>query len=212
MKVFSNQTSKEQRRLWAIFTPSVTSLVLSFLVVLIVVGGIIFVTVYKTSGAPQFISALNNDTTNKSLTHVYGSTTNFLNGNSAFSDAPLAIFWALVGVGVYALVISLSSLLRNLSEAKRETRYMHIDKDEFRRVTLLRLLLRLFVIVLAWFVLEGIVKYLLPYTVAAAHIAAQNVSVQSIVYAIGAIVTIYVSVHLLVVMTRLVWLRVRLFS
>jgi hypothetical protein len=213
MPIFSNQTSKEQHQILVIFSPSFLSILLSFLVVLAVVGGTIVATVYTTSIAPNFIATLNQQaSTNKSVAHTYGTATNFLNGNSAFSDAPLALFWAMVGVGVYATVISMGSLLRSVSETKRETKYKHVDHDAFVRITLVRLLIRLFGIVLAWFVLDGLIKYIFPYTVAAAHVASQGSWVQHISYAIAAALGIMVGLHILVVVIRLIWLRVRLFS
>jgi hypothetical protein len=212
MRIFSNQTSKEQRNLWSIFTPSVLSITVSALVVIVAVGGTIFLTVYHTSGAPQFISQLNDNTSNKSVLSAYSKTNNFLNGNSAFSDAPLAMFWALVGVGVYAIVMSLSSFFRNIAETKRETTFMHVNKQNFQRMTLARLLVRLVGITLTWFVLEGVVRYVFPYALAAAHVAAQGSWWQHFTYAIAACASIFLALHVLIVVVRLIWLRVRLFS
>ncbi len=212
MQIFSNQTSKEQRHLWAIFSPSFLSVLISVLIVLGVVGGTIVATVYTTSIAPSFIQTLNQASKSNAVAPTYKSASNFLNGKTAFSDAPLALFWAFVGVGVYAIVISLGSVIKSAAETERATKYKHVDHDAFVRLTLVRLLIRLLGIVLAWIVASVLIKYLFPYCIAAAHVASQGGWGQHFTYAIAAAFGIMVGLHLLVVTIRIIMLRVRLFS
>jgi hypothetical protein len=212
MPLFSNQTTKEQRQLWTILLPSLTSVIISVIVILIVVGGTIFITLYKSSQAPGFVAALNQTSSNNSLTRTYHASTSFLDGNPTFSNAPLTIFWAMVGVGVYAVVIGLGSIIKNIGETERQTQYKHVNRDAFVRLTLTRLLVRLLGAAAAWFVLSGLTRYIFPYSLAASHVASQGNWTQHIMYALAASFAIFIGLHVLVVVIRLILLRVRLFA
>ena len=178
-------------------------------IVLALIGGVIIETAYHSSSAPRYIAQLGTGNSNGSLSHAYQSANNLLNGESAFSNAPLALFWAMVGIGVYALVSSLMTLIRSVNEVEEEAHYVNLQKDKFIRDTLIHLFSRLLAVLGLWLAAFLIVKYLLPYVLAAAHLAGIGHSWQN---AILAAIALWLGLHIVVILARLVTLRTRIFS
>jgi uncharacterized membrane protein HdeD (DUF308 family) len=162
MQIISYQTSKEKQRLWGILTPSILSGVLGAIIAICVVGGVIGLTAYHASSLPPFIAGLSTDASGDKVTHSYQMIARFLDGETAFSNAPLALFWGMVGLVIYFLVVSSMGFIRTIMQLRQETHYVHIKR-------------------------EG-------------------------EYAVGALLALWLGLHALTVLARLVALRVRLFG
>jgi hypothetical protein len=212
MQIISYQTSKEKQRLWGILTPSILSGVLGAIIAICVVGGVIGLTAYHASSLPPFIAGLSTDASGDKVTHSYQMIARFLDGETAFSNAPLALFWGMVGLVIYFLVVSSMGFIRTIMQLRQETHYVHIKRQNLVHETLIRFLLRVAMIIILWMVLVAFVRYLMPYVLASTHVAAVSPALRGVEYAVGALLALWLGLHALTVLARLVALRVRLFG
>ena len=200
------------KQIWQVLTPSWFSGLVAATTSLIAVVGTIVVTNYEVSSLKQQIFEAKNSG-GPVPGFDYQAITSHLAQNQLISNLPLFLFWAALGVVVYLLATSLWGWLAGAEELREEMDYVNAPKKWIVRTILVHLLVRL-VVVLVWVAyLELFLKVLLPYVLAAAHVAATNlVSVSGLGYGLLAIIVGFVAVHVHVVLLRLLVLKVRVFG
>lgn len=132
--------------------------------------------------------------------------------NSFLNALPLLLVWAGAGLVVYFLASAIIRAFSQAAQLHEELEYVHVTRQERIREALLHLGLRVLVLV-GWFIfLQVTLKALIPYVLAAANIASDEFSLQSIAYAALAIAITYATVWVHAVFMRLIMLRARIFG
>jgi len=200
------------RQIWRALLPSWLSGLVAGVVSLAAVAGTIIVTNYEVSGLRQEIfEAQNSGTAVQGFD--YQAITNHLAQNQLISNLPLFLFWAALGVVVYLLATGLWSGLANAEELREELDYVNAPRQWILRTILIHLTVRLMVLVLWVIYLQIFLRILLPYALAAAHVAATSLlSFSGIGYALLALVAGLLAIHVHVVLLRLLLLKVRVFG
>ena len=134
-------------------------------------------------------------------------------GNETLNKVLFFICWLLLGTVVYLISASISNSVVAANDIRSELHYMNLHKEELEREVGKRLALRA-VAILNWF-FYGLFffKFLLPYSVSAARIAASSLdSWQGWAYGLLSLVVLLVSLHFHVVLFRFALLRPRVFG
>lgn len=138
--------------------------------------------------------------------------THWVDQNQYTRNMPLAIFWAAVGLAIYAFVAQLSKAFNQAADLEREAHYVHSHPRQLIGEAFLHLAVRL----CAAFLLVGAVVYtlqhLIPNALAMARACALNPSIQNSEFVLAALASLVISLLLQTVVLRLLFLRVRLFS
>ncbi|HSX36531.1 MAG TPA: hypothetical protein VLG13_00180 [Patescibacteria group bacterium] len=129
------------------------------------------------------------------------------------SNLPLFLFWAGLGVIVYLFATSMWGVLAQAEEFREELEYVHAPRHQLVQNTLLHLALRLAAL-LAWLgYLELFLRLLLPYCLAAAHVAATTQArLSGIGYAFLSFIVLLIALQAHVIFLRLMFLRERMFG
>jgi len=134
-------------------------------------------------------------------------------GNAILNKVLYFAFWMVVGLAVY---IILYAVLRGTGEAAaelKESNYANIRREKILQDFAIKFSVRV-AAVCAWITFVIIfLKVLLPFSSLAARTAASKfISSNGILYSFLGFVVVLLSLHILVVLTRFIFLRVRLFS
>lgn len=133
---------------------------------------------------------------------IYHNLTDTLARNVIASNAPLLLFWALVGAVVYALAVRLFMSFNEIAILEQTLLYTNLDRTSFVRDIVLSSALRL-VALFCWFLFcASFFKNILP----AATLGATRGN------ALSATLILAVTLHIHIVFVRLIMLRVRVFS
>ncbi len=134
-------------------------------------------------------------------------------GNETLNKVLFFICWLLLGTVVYLISSSISNSVVAANDIRSELHYMNLHKEELEREVGKRLALR-GVAILNWF-FYGLFffKFLLPYSVSAAHIAVSLLgSWQGWAYGLLSLLVLMVSLHIHLVLLRFTLLRPRVFG
>jgi hypothetical protein len=144
---------------------------------------------------------------------AYQAVSHGLSSNAVVSDLPLLVFWGLVGLVVYLFATSIVGALQDAAELHNELEYVHAKPRQLLLSALLHLVFRV-VILLLW--LPYILVFfhrVVPYAIAMAHNgAADLISLHGLADSLLAFAVITVTVHIHVVLLRLVLLKPRVLS
>ena len=134
--------------------------------------------------------------------------------NNAFlSNVPLLVFWAGVGIVAYACTSAIVQALRSAAELEQEMSYVHIQRRELIRTAFERLAIRLFSLTVWFIYLHFTIHTVIPYAVAVSYAGTLESSwALGVLYVLGAVSVLIVSMHAHTVLLRLVALRPRLFG
>ena len=200
------------KQIWILLQPSwLSGLVGGFLSFAVVVATVI-ISNFQGSSLQQEIFEAKAGHTSASVINFKAVTDN-LAANGVISNAPLFLFWAALGVIVYLFATSLWGGLSKAEELREELEYVNAPRKQLLKEGVTSLLIRLLCLGLWLGYLEVFLKIILPYTLAAAHVAAVDlVSLTGIGYVVLAFVVLFVALQLHAVFMRLVWLRLRLFG
>ncbi|HET7320635.1 MAG TPA: hypothetical protein VFI84_03590, partial [Candidatus Saccharimonadales bacterium] len=145
-------------------------------------------------------------------TFDFKNITDNLARNHVVSNMPLFLFWAGIGVIVYFFAISIAGAFGRAVEMERELGYVNAPRQRIMRNAAIHTIVRL-VMLGAWVVyMELFLRILLPYSLGAAHVAATSVLASAIAYAVLSTSILLASLHIHVVMLRLIFLRTRIFG
>lgn len=133
--------------------------------------------------------------------------------NQLLNNSLLFILWGSVGLVVYSIVQGALNELKQADKLLHELNYVHANRQTIVRNVALRAAIRLGALLTWWFVLRFLIYMLMPYAIATAHTSAANLTVPSDwAWSLLAGFALAVGLHVLVVLTRLVFLRPRLFG
>jgi len=200
------------KQIWQVLTPSWLSGLAAATVSLAAVAGTIVITNYEVSGLKQeLFEAKNTGATVQGFD--YQAITSHLAQNQVISNLPLFLFWAALGVVVYLLATSLWGWLANAEELREEMDYVNAPRQWILRTILIHLAVRLMVVLLWVLYLQVFLKVFVPYVLAAAHVAATNLSsLGGAGYGLLALATGVLALHIHIVLLRLLLLKVRIFG
>lgn len=140
---------------------------------------------------------------------TYDSVTTYVGDNSFLNALPLLLVWAAIGLVVYFFAVALVRSMSQAVELRDELGYVHVSRQDRLREALKHLALRALVVI-GWFLFVQITMYvLLPYALAASHIAARSFSLQSVGYVLLSVGLIYGAVWAHSIFLRLFMLRMR---
>lgn len=142
----------------------------------------------------------------------FRTVTDNLAHNSAVSNLPLLLFWAVLGVIVYLFAVHLWGVFGRAEALREELGYVNAPKQYLLRTALSRLALRLLFLAVWLVYLQLFLKLFLPYALAAAHVAAAGWSASNTAYGVLAAAVLSAALHAHVVCARLVLLKLRVFG
>ncbi len=160
----------------------------------------------------QFLVALHNSQ-NHSVQSSYQTVGNNLSASSFISNVPLFIFWGAVGGVAYLFLSNVVNGLYKAKQLRQEMDYVHADSQALLRQAAIHLVVRLGVL-LVWFVhIKLTLHVFLPYILAVTYAGAGALNLLVTVgYFVLAISVLAVSLHVHVVLLRLLLLRSRMFG
>ena len=142
----------------------------------------------------------------------YSLFTHWVDQNQYTRNMPLAIFWAAVGLAIYAFVMQLSKAFNQAADLERETHYVHSHPRQLVEEAFLHLAVRLCAALLLVGAVIYTMQHLIPNALAMARACAMDPSIQNSEFVVAALASLVVSLSLQTVTLRLLFLRVRLFS
>ncbi len=177
---------------------------------------IVIVTVVMThvgSDVQKSLIGLHNVYLTSSLGANVHTVGNNFGQNTLLNNTLLFILWGTVGLVVYSIVQGAMNELREADKLLHELNYVHANRNAILKSVGLRAAIRLGALLTWWFVLRFIIYRLVPYAVASAHVSAMNLTgsfdwFRSFLAALACAL----GLHVLVVLTRLIFLRPRLFG
>lgn len=234
-EVHVNATSKDYDiRLFArLLRPSALSGLLCVLIAFLTVTGVVLASNYEVKGFRQELlgfqqrqeeeklakeqaeleQMMYDPFGNVSLSADYGQINDSFANNNLIRNIPVMIFWMFVGALVYFLVTGIFGAFQEARNIGDELNYMHVRRQELLRVVYIKTGIRLATLVIWLLYVTLFMRIILPYALAAAHIAANNVlSFSALPYLALAFFSLVVSLHLHVMLLRLTLLRPRVFS
>ena len=200
------------KQIWVLLQPSwFSGLVAGFLSFGVIVATVI-ISNFQGSSLQQEIFEAKAGHASDSVINFKAVTDN-LASNSFISNLPLFLFWAALGVIVYLFATGLWGGLSKAEELREELEYVNAPREKLLKEGFISMLIRMLCLGLWIGYLEVFLKVLLPYALAAAHVAAVNLaSFTGIGYVLLAFAVLFVALQLHVVFMRLVWLRLRVFG
>lgn len=199
------------KKIWLVLTSSWLSGLAVVVTGLVIVVGTLVIANYQGSSLQQQIFEARQGVgeTGFNLQTI----TDNLARNTFISNLPLFLFWAGLGVIVYLFATSMWGALAQAEELREELEYVHAPRHQLVQNTLLHLAVRLAVLLLWLGYLQIFLKVLLPYCLAAAHVAATTQArLSGIGYGFLAFMVLLVALQAHVIFLRLVFLRRRLFG
>ena len=196
----------------ALLTPSwlsgflAVTLSLAFVVAIIVgsqLNGSSIQELYRTETAQSF----------SSVATIYHETSQKYANNRLISSVPLFVFWACLGLLVYAFAANVFGAFRNAAELGVEMEYANVDRQALLLTALERVTTRILAALLIFVFLRFCANVVVPYVGALSHLAYSDANLaMNVVYFLWALAAGAVALHALTVLMRLFTLRARLFS
>lgn len=201
----------DTKQLWVTIIPSWLSSFVVVLASLAVVVWTIVISHYRGSNLRQELFDARQSGVGISSFDFKNITDN-LARNHIISNMPLFLFWAGIGVIVYFFAVSIAGAFGSAVEMERELEYVNAPRQRLIRVAALHTIIRL-VMLGGWIVyLQVFLRILLPYSLGAAHVATTSPILSAVVYGALSVVILSASLHIHLIMLRLIFLRTRLFG
>lgn len=210
MSSVDDQESEDARLLEVFLLPSSMSALICGLFGGLTVFGTIVLT-HVGSDVQQSLIGLHNVYLTSSIGANVHTVGNNFGQNAFLNNALLFILWGTIGLVVYSIVQGAMNELREADKLLRELNYVHANRDAIIKNVALRAAIRLGSLLTWWFVLRFIIYKLVPYAIASAHISAANLLgpfdwLRSLLAGFACAL----GLHVLIVLTRLIFLRPRL--
>lgn len=127
-----------------------------------------------------------------------------ISGNTLISNIPLLILWGGVGVIAYSFTMKIFGSLQRAINLHDELDYVHADRQKLLKDAGKQLVIRLLLLAVWLAYISLTLHILLPYVIASAYAGSG--------YILWALLIAIVTLHIHVVMLRLISLRPRLFG
>lgn len=206
--IFS-QENKQQ--IGQLIKPSSLSLTVGILLGLIVTVGVIVAFATKNSAVQQQLVTWQTKTTHLTTPEENGSLIE--NDKPTLAGSwPLLVIWAMVGIGVYALTMTIIHTITNAKELTESMEYVNAKPKWQMEVALEHFVMRFVSLVIFVCLTVVLVKQVLPYSITASHAAALDViSLDGALYAVLSFAIIVCTVHLQTIFLRLASGKLRVF-
>jgi hypothetical protein len=136
----------------------------------------------------------------------------WVDNNKLLSNAPLLLLWAAVGAAVYLSVIQMLRAIITLIQFEEELHFVHANQNEIVWDTVLRLSIRLLDAALFYGVVSYVLRRAVPQALAAARALSQYHTWTYVYQAFVVTFSLMLCIWLAVVLARLFFFRVRLFT
>ncbi|HSW79947.1 MAG TPA: hypothetical protein VLG47_04170 [Candidatus Saccharimonadales bacterium] len=204
--------SEDARLLVVFLSPSWLSALVCFLFGLFIIIGTVLLT-HVGSDVQQSLLGLHNVYTTSSLGTSVHTVGNNFGQNQFLNNTLLFILWGTVGLVVYSIVQGALNELKEADKLLKELNYVHAKRNEIIKNVALRAAIRLGALIFWWFILRLLIFMIVPYAIAAAHISSANLTVPNDwLWSLIAGFACMIGLHILIVLTRLIFLRPRLFG
>ena len=138
---------------------------------------------------------------------------NYIASNQYLSNAPVAVFWGLLGLVAYFIIELIVKGIRSAREIGDEMHYVNANRVGLLGETLAHLLVRMVALFGWWFLLQWMLYYLTPHLIVSSRAWGLDPSSgQAFGRAMGLAVAYALGIHGLTVLLRLIVLRPRLFG
>ncbi|MDB5164805.1 MAG: hypothetical protein JWL89_431 [Candidatus Saccharibacteria bacterium] len=203
--------TQEDKVLGQLLTPSWLSGLFVVVISLATVIGTIVASLYRSSDF-QYLAQLQSDKPH-ALANNYQTLNSGVTSNVIISDIPLFILWGGVGLIVYWCTMSLLRAFHKVEDLELEMNYVHANRHDLARQTVGTLMVRIAVL-LTWFLyLQLTIHLFVPYAIAVAYAASGALSIlYGAAYLLWGIGLLAIILHVHVVLSRLLFLRPRLFG
>lgn len=194
--------------------PSITSVAVSLLLALGTIGSVLLPHLYTWSGLNTDVSRITTVTdtqTGKSLT-AYDQINDRLADVPFLASVPLFMFWAFVGLTAYYLVAGIVTSFSQIRKIEEELGYIHSNRREIIRTTLIRLLIRVAALAALVALQQVFVGVLLPYALAAAAAALTTTALNGTLYLVLSVAVLLCTFHVATILVRLIALKPRVFG
>ncbi len=192
-----------------LLTPSWLSGCLTLLVCLAVVSGTVAMLRYQGSSWQLLLAEQQRSSLSMNLTTLESR----VDSNRLVSNLPLLIFWAGIGLIVYFLIMAVADAFRHVVELEQEIQYVHADRGRMIRQALLHVALRIFFLIIWVPYIQLTLHLLLPYVIALAYAGSGELGwLYNSAYLVGAVIIGFLSLHLHVILARLLAFKPRIFG
>lgn len=136
---------------------------------------------------------------------------NVVNSSRFAADTSVFIVWGVAGLIGYSLILGAVRLVKNTREFIEDLEYSERRKQDIEREALLHTLLRVTAACLFFAVYTLLMQVILPLVVVLAQMALTSTVVEATGFMLVAVLLTSISMHLMIVVTRLALLRTRIF-
>jgi len=209
----TTNTSVGKRNTVLAFEPSWLSAVLCVFVSLAVIAGGIALDQYRNSPLHQQFLVWRTSAATSSYATTLNAEFTSDRVQSVTSVASTFAFWFFVGFLTYSIVYGIYEAVHTAREFGGQLGFVHLSRGRYIWDTVLKISTRLSALVLWFAYILLFVRGIVPLTLAAIHVAATNpISLSGLEFSLGAFTALAVSLHIHVVLIRLVLLRTRVFT
>jgi len=205
---------KHRSKLLALLTPSISSFCFC---VLLSIGAMVAVGLSYQAGKGSIYNYLFGPGSSADLITSSKTTLAALNntilGNAVLNKVLYFAFWMMVGLAVYIILYAILRGTGAAAENIKVANYANIQKEKILEDFAIKTSVRIAAI-FCWIVFTIIfIRVLLPFSGLTARTASSNlISVNGLAYVVSGFIILALSFHIEVVLTRFMFLRVRLFS
>ena len=143
---------------------------------------------------------------------TYHQITDNLARNTVISNIPLFIFWAAVGLIVYFFAINIVKAFGSGVLLEEELSYVNSQRSKLIKFGIMVACIRAAILVGWLLYIQVFMRLLLPYALAVAHAVRMNDAFIGTVQVCIAVLLLFVSIHLHLVLLRLFLLKTRVFA
>jgi len=178
----------------------------------IATGAVIVLTKYESSALRFQIFDVQSRNIVDQQQGIYANITLEARDSSFLGALPLLITWACVGLLVYYFAMALAKSFGSAAAMREQMDYVNASRAGIKKQAFISLGIRLLA-TLGWFIFIKLsISFIVPYALASASAAATGFSLQTVGYAVMAVVVLYLDVVIHAIFLRLVLLRPRVFG
>jgi hypothetical protein len=128
-------------------------------------------------------------------------------------DAPLLVFWGMVGFLLYIAAEALIRGTKDVKEFSQELNYVHTDLKGVIEQDVSRVVIRIVALIAWWLLMTFTLHSILPFSIGVAYMSAIDpTNLIYWVHTVGIALLLTLVLHALLVLMRLFFLRTRLFG
>lgn len=166
-------------------------------------SGLLYQTLLGKSSSQDFIAS-SHDTVSLFTQNVFE--------NPALTKVLFFGFWMMIGLFAYISVVSISSLLQETTQDLAAAHYIHAQAQRVKERLVLRIATRMAASFAIFFWSWIFLRFLLPFCTLAVRVGLNQSRLSSAVYVVLGGLVMTMSLHMFVILLRLVALRPRIFS